>query len=58
LIDWCLTQGCFSLENKITENQLKIAETIYTPVQMLYFGPVLTVQQLQAISIQRKIANN
>jgi hypothetical protein len=43
LIDWCLTQGCFTLENKTTENQWKIAETIYTPVQMVYFGPVLTL---------------
>jgi Ni,Fe-hydrogenase I large subunit len=43
LIDWCLTKECFTIENKTTENQWKIAETIYTPLQMVYFGTVLTL---------------
>ena len=38
-----ITPGRFWLENKITENQWKIAETIYTPFQVVHFWPVLTV---------------
>ena len=36
-------QGWFYLENKITENQWKIAETIYTPFNIVHFWPVQTV---------------
>ena len=53
----CIFQKWFWLENKITENQWKIAETIYIP--SFQNGPFLTcsdcVQQLSAISFQRKI---
>jgi hypothetical protein len=38
-----LKQGGFWLENKIAENQCKIAETIYIPFQNSHFLPVLTV---------------
>jgi hypothetical protein len=49
-------QRLFWLENKITEKQFKIAETIYIPFQMVHFSPYsYCVQQFSAISLQRKI---
>jgi hypothetical protein len=50
-------QGWFWIENIITENQWKIAETIYTPFQMVYFWPVLTVfSKFRQFLFRRKLA--
>ena len=48
----CIIQGWSWLENKITEINENIAETIYTPFQNGHFWPVPTVQQFSENNIQ------
>ena len=49
-------QEWFLLENKITENQWKIAETIYTPFQNDHYLLFWLYPETFRIFFQRKIA--